>query len=346
LLIGASSHLHSRFAPHFAGAISSRGLKLHSSAALHKKKNDFSTTLPANVLILCHASMAVFIETQALVAYRGKTYLALRKLDMVEMINRLLRPMQTGRLPAVPAGKRIYAIGDIHGRLDLFASLVQAIEKDDKQRGASDTTVILLGDLVDRGSNSARVVGAARAWAKARKVRFISGNHEEMFLLSFYKVGALKSLLQFGGDQTLVSYGISTQIQESVSIEELQQILHSAVPKEDREFLSKFETLITIGDYLFVHAGIRPRTPLAEQAGYDCRWIREPFLSHPGDFGYTVVHGHTVTDDVEIRSNRIGIDTGAFKSGKLTALCLEGTDKWFIQTQVEDGTIGTFAHAA
>jgi len=270
----------------------------------------------------------------------------LQQPDMGEIISKLFRPAQSGRQPAVPAGKRLYAIGDIHGRLDLFTSLVQTIEKDDRERGSADTTIILLGDLIDRGPNSARVIGSARAWAKARKVRFLSGNHEEMFLLSFYKVGALKSLLQFGGDQTLASYGISLARQESASMEELQQMLHGLVPKEDREFLSKFETMITVGDYLFVHAGIRPKTPVAEQAGYDCRWIREPFLSHAGDFGYTVVHGHTVTDEVEIRPNRIGIDTGAFASGKLTALCLEGTERWFIQTQILDGTIETFARAA
>ncbi len=264
---------------------------------------------------------------------------------MVEILDRLFRPKPEGRLPVIPAGQRVYAIGDIHGRLDLFMALARAIEKDDKARGPSETTVILLGDLVDRGANSARVIGTARAWAKARKVRFLSGNHEEMFLLGFYKVGALKSFFRFGGIETLMSYGLSAETLASVPIEEAQQLMEEAVPREDREFLSKFETMIAIGGYLFVHAGIRPKLPLDEQTGHDCRWIREPFLSFEGDFGYTVVHGHTITDEVVVRSNRIGIDTGAFSSGMLTALCLEGTERWLIQTQDDDGVISTHARA-
>lgn len=261
---------------------------------------------------------------------------------MAEIINKLFRPKQGSRLPATAAGQRIYAIGDIHGRLDLFASLAQAIEKDDKNRGRKDTTIILLGDLIDRGPNSARVVGTARAWSRARRVRFLSGNHEEMFLASFYKLGVLKSFLRFGGIETLTSYGIDEEAISTLPGQELQQLMVKAVPREDREFLSKFETMIAIGDYLFVHAGIRPKAPLGKQTGHDCRWIREPFLSFDGDFGYTVVHGHTVTGEVEVRPNRIGIDTGAYTSGTLTALCLEGTERWLIQAREHEGKVGTF----
>lgn len=265
---------------------------------------------------------------------------------MVEIIKNLFRPRQNGRMPSIPAGERIYAIGDIHGRLDLFTALAQAIEKDDKQRGRADTTVIMLGDLVDRGPNSARVIGTARAWARGRKVRFVAGNHEEMFLLSFHKVEALRNFLRYGGRETILSYDISAGELLGASLDETQKLMNERIPAEDRKFLNDFEKLISVGDYLFVHAGIRPSEPISKQSGQDCRWIREPFLSYEGSFGQTVVHGHTVTEEVEFRSNRIGIDTGGYLTGKLTALCLEGTERWLIQTQVEDGAIGTFARAA
>lgn len=257
---------------------------------------------------------------------------------MKDIVNKLLAPRKTGPPPAIPPGERVYAIGDIHGRLDLFTALARAIEQDDRARGTADTTVILLGDLIDRGPHSARVVAGARSWAQSRKVRFISGNHEEMFLLSFFKLGALRSFMKFGGGETLVSYGITASALASATLEETQDMLVDAIPWEDREFLRQFETTIAIGDYLFVHAGIRPKRPVEEQDVHDCRWIREPFLSFKGDFGYTVVHGHTVTDEPIIRHNRIGIDTGAFKSGRLTAVCLEGTERALMEArETENG---------
>lgn len=264
---------------------------------------------------------------------------------MAEILNRMLRLRKRARQPAVPAGQRVYAIGDVHGRLDLFTALAQAVERDDRERGPAETTIVMLGDLVDRGPQSARVLGSARAWGKARRLRFLSGNHEDMFLLSFYKVSALKGFLQFGGRETLMSYDLDPDAIAAMPFEQAQLALANAVPRQDREFMSRFETMVQIGDYLFVHAGIRPRLPLATQSGRDCRWIREPFLSYEGDFSHHVVHGHTVTPDVDARSNRTGIDTGAYMSGRLTALGLEGTERWSIQTEVEDGAIRTVTRA-
>ena len=224
-------------------------------------------------------------------------------------------------LPALGAGQRVYAIGDIHGRLDLLTALCQAIEADDRQRGSIDTTVILLGDLIDRGPDSSGVVRWMRAWSRTRKVRFVSGNHEQMFLLSFYEADALRGFLRFGGRETLASYGLDPDAIADMPFENAQLELARAIPQEDRTFISGFETAIETGDYLFVHAGVRPNVSLAHQCGRDCRWIREPFLSHKGKFERYVVHGHTISDEVDCRSNRIGIDTGAYASGKLTALC-------------------------
>ena len=242
-------------------------------------------------------------------------------------------------LPAVPAGQRVYAVGDIHGRLDLFEALIAAIEEDDASASPAETTVILLGDLVDRGPDSAGVVARAREWQHRRKVRILAGNHEEMFLKSFEKIEMLRHFLRFGGRETVLSYGIDRATYQGASVEEVQAMMERAVPAEDRRFIEGFEDMIAIGDYLFVHAGIAPDVPIEEQRRQDLRWIREPFLSHEGRFGAIVVHGHTICDDPEDCGNRIGVDTGAYISGRLTALVLEGTQRRYLEAVDADGAI-------
>lgn len=239
----------------------------------------------------------------------------------------------------VPPGQRVYAVGDIHGRLDLFDALIAAIEADDAASGPAETTVILLGDLVDRGPDSAGVIARAREWQRRRPVRILAGNHEEMFLQSFERVETLKHFLRFGGRETVLSFGIDPVAYRGASVKEVQEMMHAAVPAEDRAFLESFEDMIAIGDYLFVHAGISPRVPLEEQSVGDLRWIREPFLSHTEPFGAVVVHGHTITDEPEDRGNRIGIDTGAYLSGRLTALVLEGSKRRYLTVSDEGGAI-------
>jgi serine/threonine protein phosphatase 1 len=234
-------------------------------------------------------------------------------------------------------------VGDIHGRLDLFEPLIAAIEADDVASGPAETTVILLGDLVDRGPDSAGVIARAREWQRQRKVRVLAGNHEEMFLQSFDKTETLKHFLRFGGKETVLSYGLDRQAYQSASIEEVQAMMHAAVPAEDRAFLAGFEDMIAIGDYVFVHAGISPLLPFEEQRTHDLRWIREPFLSHPDPFGAVVVHGHTITDEPQDRGNRIGIDTGAYLSGRLTALVLEGSSRRYLTVSDEGGSISAAA---
>ena len=150
-----------------------------------------------------------------------------------------------------------------------------------------------------------------------------------MFLDSFERIETLRHFLRYGGKETLLSY-IDPQLYRDLTLEQLQQRMHAAVPAEHRAFLSAAEDSIVVGDYLFVHAGIRPGVPLAEQRVSDLRWIRDRFIHHEGDHGFVVVHGHTITDDVEEMPNRIGIDTGAFMSGRLTALGLEGAERWYL----------------
>jgi serine/threonine protein phosphatase 1 len=265
---------------------------------------------------------------------------------MAGLIRKLFGGGAAPRLPALPDGERVYAIGDIHGRLDLLEALAEAIERDDAASPARETTVILLGDLVDRGPDSAGVVRFARQWAQRRDLRFISGNHEEMFLHAFLERNALKGLLRFGGIETLRSYGLEPEDLLDMEFEDARQALDRAVPKEDRQFLRGFELMIRKGDYLFVHAGIHPRVPLDQQNSHDCRWIREPFLRHTGDHGCFVVHGHTITAQADLRANRIGIDTGAYDSGVLSALRLEGSDRRLIQTEQRDAAISVHERGA
>ena len=258
---------------------------------------------------------------------------------MMNSIRHLFRPARAQYLPEVPEGKRVYAFGDIHGRLDLFTALVEAVEKDDLARSAAETEIILLGDLIDRGPDSAGVLEAARSWQTRRTVHVLSGNHEEMFLKSFDDLGAFRNFLRFGGDETVRSYPVDKLAFEQAELAEAQELMRQAVPEADLEFIRGFENFREIGDYLFVHAGIRPGEPVLEQDVHDLRWIRGDFLEHHEDFGHVVVHGHSIREKPEIRHNRIGIDTGAFMSGRLTALGLEGAERWLIETEELEGEI-------
>lgn len=308
---------------------------VHFFAALHKTKIGHLDTHLASCGFYITQLKVPTTATPSLEAMTPEHYIRHKMSSLFQRIFRRGHP----RLPALSAGQRIYAIGDVHGRLDLLTALCRAIEADDRQRGSNNTTVIFLGDLIDRGQDSAGVLRLTRAWSKTRNVRFIMGNHEEMFLLSFEHAAALSGFLRYGGRETLASYGLASDDFGHIPFEQVQSELAYAVPEEDRAFIANFETSISIGDYFFVHAGVRPNVALDEQEVHDCRWIREPFLSHKGDHGQHVVHGHTISEEVELKSNRIGIDTGAYRSGMLTALCLEGTRKRILQTQEAENGI-------
>jgi serine/threonine protein phosphatase 1 len=238
------------------------------------------------------------------------------------------------RTCAVPEGRRVYAVGDIHGRRDLLDQLLELIDEDDAARGPADTEIIFLGDLVDRGPDSRGVVDRLLRLAHAGgKVRFLMGNHEDVFVRAARgDLRALRFLTRIGGRETLLSYGISAEQYRNVDFDELAHLLEQNVPAEHIEFLSAFESWIEVGDYLFVHAGVRPGIAIEAQSRGDLCWIREEFLDHRDSFGKMVVHGHSITDDVDLRSNRIGIDTGAYASGRLTAIGLEGVERWFLST--------------
>lgn len=246
-----------------------------------------------------------------------------------------LRPWQrdlriSGLDARIPQGHRVYAIGDVHGCADLLAVLLERIEADDSAREPAETTLVFLGDLIDRGPDSARVLDMVVSLQARLNVRLIAGNHEEMFLASFSSDRTLRQFLQHGGRETILSYMKDAEAYARLTINELRAILPGLVPERHLQLLHKMDNFVQIGDYVFVHAGIRPGVPLADQSEKDLRWIRKDFLDAYFDPGFVVVHGHTVARDVMSGPRRIGIDTGAYVNGRLTALALEGTARWFL----------------
>ena len=251
----------------------------------------------------------------------------------------LLRKLSrlTGGGSKTPYGKdgaRAYAIGDSHGRLDLLNLLLAKVEADIAARPNKRNFIIFLGDLVDRGSDSAGVVERLRTYRPddARTI-FLAGNHEEVLLnILNGDASILPSWLKFGGAECAQSYGLEPDSLRQIEEGAAADLVRAKVPRAHREFLESFGDTFSFGDYLFVHAGIRPGVELDLQAQSDLRWIREAFLFDETDHGFVVVHGHTISPDVEVRDNRIGIDTGAYATGRLTALVLEGGARRYLST--------------
>lgn len=236
--------------------------------------------------------------------------------------------------PAVPAGRRVYAIGDVHGRLDLLDDLLARIAADGAARGAMPTYLVLLGDLIDRGPDSAGVVLRAMGLgAPFAGVGVLRGNHEQAMLDALDgDLRALGHWLDHGGDEALVSWGADRRALEAGEPEDQLAIARAVVPSAVHHWLSRRRLSGRIGDYFFTHAGVRPGVPLDEQAAADLIGIRAPFLDSRRRHGAVVVHGHSVRAAVEARANRIGIDTGAWRSGVLTALALEEDRRWYLAT--------------
>lgn len=241
---------------------------------------------------------------------------------------------QTG--PVGAKGYRAYAIGDIHGRLDLLEELLAKIHAELQHHPARRTLLIFVGDLIDRGPHSAQVIERLRTYNRPgiRPV-FILGNHEEVLLRILGGDSELISKWRrFGGSECLESYGIEPDRLSHLNAREAMDVIREAIPREHVQFLESFVDSCRFGDYLFVHAGMRPGIPLDQQSQSDLRWIREPFLiDEQADHGFVVVHGHTIAEDVDQRPNRIGIDTGAYRTGVLTALGIEGPDRWLLDTR-------------
>ena len=231
--------------------------------------------------------------------------------------------------PSVPDGTRVYVIGDIHGRLDLLARLSERIVIDSGDFTGERKVAVYLGDYVDRGPCSRGVIDLLvdEPLGGFESVH-LKGNHEK-FLLDFLDDASVWPFwLYNGADATLLSYGVTP----TAGPEGLQAEFRAAIPARHIEFLGALGLSHVEGDYIFVHAGVRPGVALKDQAEADLIWIRDPFLSSDADHGKIVVHGHSIAGEPEIEANRIGIDTGAYATGKLTCLVLEGEKRAFLHT--------------
>lgn len=231
---------------------------------------------------------------------------------------------------SVPAGHYVVAVGDLHGRLDLLETLWQQIDAASRLSSARHRTLIFLGDYVDRGLHSSQVIDRLLEGFSGFETIFLKGNHDETLLQFLTDPSIGDAWRNFGGLETLRSYGIVHPPGKSWA--ETRSELSAAIPKAHVDFLKNLKLHVSVGDYLFVHAGIKPRVRLEEQREYDLLWIREEFLDSDANFGRIVVHGHTPTETPDIRPNRIGIDTGAYMTGKLTALVLEDKSRQYLWT--------------
>ncbi|QDK31769.1 metallophosphoesterase family protein [Sphingomonas sp. IC081] len=235
----------------------------------------------------------------------------------------------------IPPGKRIYAIGDIHGCAAPFERLIDMIARDARGLSCRETAIVLLGDFVDRGPDSARVLDLVKLLQdSALEVHAIMGNHEEVLLelLDHPTEEVARFFARIGGRETLASYGVALP----GSGDETHAIIEGvgAIPAEHRALLRGLCACAEFGDMFFTHAGIDPALALGDQDAATMRWIREPFIGSQQRFEKLVVHGHTITPAIDLAPGRVGIDTGAFRTGVLTALVLEDDRHWSLQTGI------------
>jgi len=256
------------------------------------------------------------------------------------LINKLLKS-PPAPAPFVPAKTRVYSIGDIHGRVDLLESLVDMIDWDAIDF-VGQIVVVYLGDFIDRGQHSKEVIDflinhKRDSW----QYIYLRGNHEQTLLDFLREDGVGRSWLNYGGQATLASYGVAinkvpTKQEHFI---DLQEQLREKLPETHHRFMLETKLVFDIGNYFFVHAGINPRYPLTKQSPADLLWIRDDFTTSTKAFEKIIVHGHTISESAELLSNRIGIDTGAYATGILTCLVLEGDQQRLLQTPGQNQTL-------
>ena len=236
---------------------------------------------------------------------------------------------------SVPDNSRVYAVGDIHGRADLLERLHDLIRADAAPFHDRRLAIVYLGDYIDRGPSSREVLETLVTTSlPGFDSVHLKGNHEDLLLrfLDDAQIGLDWAMV--GGDATLMSYGAADgrRLRGAVDFEPMQKKFHGQLPPAHLEFLHNLGSYHVEGDYLFVHAGVRPGRPMEDQDETDLIWIRDDFLHSTADHGRVVVHGHSITHEPEIRPNRIGIDTGAYATGRLTCLVLDGDKRSFLST--------------
>jgi serine/threonine protein phosphatase 1 len=242
-----------------------------------------------------------------------------------------LWPLFRRRSASAASGHRVYAIGDVHGRLDLLDRLLGEIERDAKEREPAKISVVLLGDMIDRGPDSRGVLHRAMAGLEWATLYGLRGNHEQMLLAVLDGDRSVAvPWLEHGGRETLASWGVDASQLSTADADEIVEVARGALSALDKAALRHLPYRLRSGDYMFVHAGIRPGVALGQQRTDDLLWIREPFLSSRRDHGAVIIHGHSVSPEIEEHANRIGIDTGAYQTGRLTALVLEGATRRYL----------------
>jgi serine/threonine protein phosphatase 1 len=246
---------------------------------------------------------------------------------------------------ALPPGQRLYAIGDIHGRIDLLERLHGLIQRDAAAAGARDKTVVYLGDYVDRGPGSAAVVEllCGDPLPGFRSV-CLKGNHEDLMLKALAQEIPEEDWFINGGLPTLDAYGVEVRAadggfsmfsggrERAAAPDGWHEEFARRLPAAHRAFYARLALSFASGGYFFVHAGVRPGVPLGRQHADDLIWIRDEFLYSTADHGAVVVHGHSIRPAVDIRPNRIGVDTGAWRSGRLSCVVLDGDDVSVLHT--------------
>lgn len=238
--------------------------------------------------------------------------------------------------PPLEPGQRIYAIGDIHGRADLLSNLIDLIDQDAAEYEGS-ASIIFLGDYIDRGFQSRQVIDLILSGRLSNyDVYCLKGNHEEAMLQFIADPEFGPRWASYGGRETLVSYGVRPP-RSQTRLEDWRDVhasLVSSLPSEHEQFLLQLMPSVRIGRYGFVHAGLRPGVPFDQQVERDLYWIREEFLNDTKPLDVIVVHGHTPVDKPFWDSRRINVDTGAYISGKLTAVRLEENTVAFLSTSI------------
>lgn len=237
--------------------------------------------------------------------------------------------------PEAPSLERVYAIGDIHGRLDLLHRIEAAIVQDLDARPVSRAAICYLGDYIDRGPASAAVLTyLATSRADGISRIFLKGNHEERlleFLVSPNEHGP--TWVKYGGREALRSFGVEVAMEpDDREWQRVCDSLSGMLRSSEMDFLRHLRLAFCWRNYIFVHAGVNPDIPLNAQPCHDLVWIREPFLQSGRDYGRIIVHGHTISAEPELRMNRIGIDTGAYHSGRLTCLILDEAGQRLVST--------------
>jgi serine/threonine protein phosphatase 1 len=238
---------------------------------------------------------------------------------------------------AVPEGAVAYAIGDIHGCADLLAKLLEQIVSEAGERPEDGVSLVGLGDYVDRGADSKGVIDMLLGLSASDGVDccFLRGNHDQLLLDFLEKPDVGPEWCDFGGRETLICYGAAPPHPRAATEEwaATRDLFRELLPAEHLSFLQDLKPSHQLGDYFFAHAGARPGVPLEEQRVEDLLWIRQPFLKHPDPFEKVVVHGHTPAVNPHLDGRRIGLDTGAYATGVLSAIRLENQDRRLVQVR-------------